>query len=193
MVQIPLLMKKRMIYRIIFVTCFSVWMAGGQLAAQQLNGQPATAREQQQATTIIMLRHAEKVADGSKDPHLTEEGQQRAKAYARIFGLLKPDAIYSSNYHRTISTAKPLAEKHEMDIQIYDPREQPSFLDKLLRDHPGGTVVVVGHSNSLPAAANYLLKQHVLEELPETEYSKVFVLSVMPDGSAKLLPLLLEL
>lgn len=176
------------------IAFIGLFLTVGQLAAQQTKGQPAIARQQQQPiTTIILVRHAEKMDDGSKDPHLTAQGHKRARAFARMFSLFTPDAIYSSNYHRTISTAKPLAEQYGMGIQTYDPREQPPFLDQLLRDYQGGTVVVVGHSNSLPAAVNYLLKQDLMEGLPETEYSKVFIVSVMPDGNAKLLPLLLEL
>lgn len=167
--------------RIALFACICLFVALDQLAAQQ------------QPTTIILMRHAEKMDDGSKDPALTEQGQQRAMAFAGLLSLLAPDAIYSSNYRRTMATAQPLAEQKGLAIQTYDPKDQHGFLDKVIQDHQGGTVVVVGHSNSIPFAVNYLLKQDLLEALPETEYEKVFIVSVLPDGTSKLLPLLLEL
>lgn len=174
--------------QIAFLACISLFVfCSVQVAAQQQDHQ------QSQPTTLILMRHAEKEADGSKDPPLSEQGHQRAMAFARMLSLIMPDAIYSSNYQRTISTAKPLAEQKGLAIQTYDPADQHGFLDKVIQDHPGGTVVIVGHSNTIPFAVNYLLKQDLLEELPETEYEKVFVVNVLPDGGAKLLPLLLEL
>lgn len=173
--------------RIALLACSLMIVFSGHVWAQQ------QANQQNQPTTIILMRHAEKVADGSKDPQLSEEGHERARAFARMFSLLRPDAIYSSNYQRTISTAKPLAEQKDLSIQIYEPAEQNAFLDKVVQDHQGGTVVIIGHSNSIPLAVNYLLKQDFLEELPETEYEKVFIVNLLPDGKSKLLPLLLEL
>lgn len=131
--------------------------------------------------------------DGTKDPQLSEQGHRRAKAFAHMFSLLTPEAIYSSNYHRTLSTAKPMAEQKGLSVQVYDPRGQPAFLDKIIKDHRAGTVVIVGHSNTVPFAVNYLLGKKVVEEMSETEYNKVFVVNVQHDGTASLLPLLLDL
>lgn len=164
----------------------------GRLYAQEKSGE-ATASQDQSLTTIVLVRHAEKMADGSKDPQLSEQGHRRAKAFARMFSLLAPEAIYSSNYQRTISTAKPLAEQKGLSVQVYDPRQQPAFLEKVLKDHRGGTVVIIGHSNTVPFAVNHLLGKKVIEEMSETEYDKVFVVNVLPDGTASVLPLLLDL
>lgn len=172
--------------KIALLACSLMFIFSGHMWAQQ------QAPQQNQPTTIILMRHAEKVADGSKDPQLTEEGHERARAFARMFSLLEPDAIYSSNYQRTISTAKPLAEQKGLSIQTYEPADQKAFLDKVIQDHQGGTVVIIGHSNSTPLAVNYLLKKDLLEKLPATEYRKVFIVNVLPDGESKLLPLLLE-
>ena len=52
------------------------------------------------STTIIVIRHAEQVQDGSKDPPLTPAGKARAELLARLFGDARLpghiDAIYVS-------------------------------------------------------------------------------------------------
>jgi 2,3-bisphosphoglycerate-dependent phosphoglycerate mutase len=158
----------------------------------QASTQPIRAL-QQNPTTVILIRHAEKEKNGSKDPQLTEKGRQRAKAFAAMFGLITADAIYSSNYNRTIATARPFAEQQGLEIQIYDPKAQQDFLDKALREHAGGNIVVVGHSNTVPDAVNYLLKQELVKEMSEEEYNKVFIVSILADGTASYIPLVLDI
>lgn len=147
----------------------------------------------QKPTTVILLRHAEKENNGSNDPQLTEKGRKRARAFATMFSQITADAIYSSNYNRTIATARPFAEQQGLEIQTYDPQAQQDFLDKILQEHAGGNIVVVGHSNTVPDAVNYLLKQELVKEMSEGEYDKVFIVSILEDGTASYIPLVLDL
>lgn len=144
-------------------------------------------------TTIILVRHAEKVADGSQDPPLSEKGQARAENIASLLSNARVDAIFSSDYQRTRSTALPLAEQKGLEVQLYDPRLQDGLVGKLLTEYQGKTVVVVGHSNTVPFAVNALLRENSLQPLDETEYEQVFVVTLAEDGSRKLLPLRLKL
>ena len=57
--------------------------------------------------TLYLVRHAEKQADGSRDPNLTEAGEQRAKFLAAWLKNKQIGDIYSSGYQRTIGTARP--------------------------------------------------------------------------------------
>ena len=51
--------------------------------------------------TIYLLRHAEKADDGSHDPVLTVQGQQRAKNIADMLSHANIQQIYATDYQRT--------------------------------------------------------------------------------------------
>jgi len=55
-------------------------------------------------TTFYLIRHAEKDRSDSKnsDPVLTEKGLKRAENWAKALKDIDFDAIYSTNYKRTI-------------------------------------------------------------------------------------------
>src|SRR3989454_12655624 len=63
-------------------------------------------------TTVILIRHAEKVIDpNNNDPDLSPAGQTRAQELVRMFGDAGINAIYATQYKRTQQTVKPLADK----------------------------------------------------------------------------------
>ena len=57
------------------------------------------AAQQNPITTVFLVRHAEKVADGSSDPALTKEGTARAEELAYLLKHVKLDAVYSWHIH----------------------------------------------------------------------------------------------
>lgn len=148
---------------------------------------------QEEPTTFILVRHAEKAADGSRNPALTAMGHQRALALARLFSQRPVNAVYSSNYSRTLETARPLATQNKLEIQLYEPHKKQPLLESLKKEFPGKTVAIIGHSNTIPAAVNHLLGEERLQELGESEYDKVFVVTVNPQGEGHLLSLQLDL
>src|SRR4051812_13231461 len=94
-----------------------------------------------QATTFILVRHAEKVADGSKDPELSEAGKARALALARLLKENKIDAIYSTSYKRTQGTVAPLAMSKALTVLPYDAMKGEA-IDQIASKFPGGTIVI---------------------------------------------------
>ena len=65
---------------------------------------------QRPVTTIILVRHAEKIIDPSNnDVDLSPAGQARAHEIVRRFGDAGVNAIYATQYKRTQQTVKPLA------------------------------------------------------------------------------------
>ena len=60
--------------------------------------------------TLYLVRHAEKQAD-SKNPPLTQCGEERAKQLASLLSKAQIKSVYSTNYQRTMSTATPLSKK----------------------------------------------------------------------------------
>lgn len=172
--------------KFLFITCLSLLLLLG-------GCQSSSAQQEEGVTTFILVRHAEKAADGSQDPPLTVAGRQRAQALATLFGDTPIDAVFSSNYSRTMETARPLAVKNKQEIHLYEAHQEKPLLERLKQEYKGKTVLIVGHSNTIPFAVNELLGENRLQELSETEYNKVFVVSQPHEGRASLLPLVLEL
>ena len=92
--------------------------------------------------TLYLVRHAEKQDDGSRDPFLTEAGQERAKRLAAWLKAKGIDDIWSSGYRRTINTAQPLATELGRLVNIYDPGNQPLLVEKLLRRKDNALIVL---------------------------------------------------
>jgi len=78
-----------------------------------VGGQPAavSAQDDFKATTVFLVRHAEKADAPREDPPLLETGTARAQLLARILGKSGIKAIYTSQYLRTKATAEPLAKQ----------------------------------------------------------------------------------
>src|SRR6218665_1528661 len=94
-----------------------------------------------QATTFILVRHAEKVSDGSKDPELSEAGKTRAQTLSKLLKDQKIDAIYATGYKRTQGTVAPLATSKALTVTTYDPMKG-NVIDEMAAKYPGGTIVV---------------------------------------------------
>lgn len=140
-------------------------------------------------TTIILVRHAEKV-DNSSDPDLSEDGYERAAKLAEILQHVKFDAVYSTDFIRTRETAKPVAEANNLSIIPYDPGNSASEARKWLSNHSGETILVSGHSNSTPAFANEILgRQHFESGFDESDYGNLLMISISDNGERKLLHL----
>ncbi|RLA02671.1 MAG: histidine phosphatase family protein [Gammaproteobacteria bacterium] len=127
------------------------------------------------AQDIFLVRHAEKVADGSKDPELTNIGKHRAERLAQILKAKNITKIFSSNYKRTMETARPLAELLGLDIQPYDPRDLQQFALKLKAE--SANMLVVGHSNTTPALVQFLGGDSH-GPMDESEYDRLYHLQV---------------
>ncbi len=144
------------------------------------------AGEQSPMTTIFLVRHAEKLSDGSADPALTPAGASRADELAYILKHIKLDAIYSTPYIRTKQTVLPTAREKGLEVRLYKPGEE-GFLDKVLRTHSGGTVLIVGHSNTIPGLANELAGQSDYSDLDDAAYDNLFIACVPEEGKAVIL------
>jgi len=103
-------------------------------------------------TTVVLVRHAEKTDDG-RDPLLSPEGKQRAVLLARVLGEQRVAAIFATPFHRTRDTAAPIAELAGLEVIEIEPNESHAadLAARIAKQHMGETVVVVGHSNTVPA------------------------------------------
>lgn len=132
--------------------------------------------------TIYVVRHAERSLDPPDDPHLTEAGYRRAQLLVDQVESREVSAILSTDTRRTRETAAPLAEAAGLPVHVYDPRD-PASLDRLLADPAsyGRVVLVVGHSNTVPAIVERLTGTAV-EPIDEDEYDRLYRLDRDENG-----------
>ena len=136
--------------------------------------------------TIILVRHAEKAADGTRDPRLSAEGQGRAIELARVLGDVRVTHLFASEYQRTQLTLAPLAERTGLSVQERSARAPEAFIDELRALPDGAVVIVAGHSNTVPDLVKRLggapsgLEEHAKYGwlLPEDEYGRLFVVTM---------------
>src|SRR5690606_14188174 len=105
-----------------------------------------------ETTTIVLVRHAEKaaVADTEKDPPLSEAGVRRAQALAEVLRDVPVSAVFATPFRRTVDTLAPLCEAKRLAPVVLPPRDASGLVDAILSKHRGQTVVVCGHSNTIP-------------------------------------------
>lgn len=125
---------------------------------------------------IVLVRHAEKV-DASADPGLSDAGKARAQLLIKKAGKYRPKEIYSTDFKRTRDTVKPIADKRNIQIQVYDPRDQKALAAKILAS-PNKRILVSGHSNTVPALANLLGRKELFKNLDDAEYGAIWVIRI---------------
>ncbi len=137
-----------------------------------------TSDKKQKVTTYYLIRHAEKDESDktNKDPHLTEEGKKRAENWTEVFGNVKFDMVYSTNYNRTKETAEPTAKANKLDITFYDPRNLK--LEEFIKETEGKTVLVVGHSNTTPILTNALLNEKKYNQIDESNNANLYIVTI---------------
>ena len=135
------------------------------------------------ATTFILVRHAETTGSGS-NPNLSADGQTRADRLSQILEKVNLNAVYSTNFNRTRQTAQPAATSKGLTITTYDPFAPGVLVDQVLASFPGGTVLVVGHSNTIPDILNEMVGSNLYPDIGENEYDNFFVVHVSLDGTA---------
>lgn len=140
---------------------------------------------------VILVRHAELQSApmaGPKQVPLSEDGSARAK---RLAGLLKDsgiDAIYVTDFVRTNKTAEPLSREIHKTLTVLpkgDPRE---LVERLRKNHRGQTVLLVGHTDTLPGLLKALGYPADIEIEPQ-DYGNIFIVIPRPEGAPTFLRL----
>ena len=128
--------------------------------------------------TIYLVRHAEKQSD-SNDPPLTECGVERSESLSTLFDAVPFDAVYSTDYKRTQSTALPTAMDQGLMIQSYEPDALGKIAEELIRN--GQDALVVGHSNTTAVLAGLLVGEE-MGAFDESIYNRVYQVVVSKDN-----------
>lgn len=153
----------------------------------------AAAHAQDSPTVVIVIRHAEKAAEGGDDPGLSEAGQKRAQELVELAEEAGVAAAYTTQYKRSQDTAKPLAARLSIPVTPVEINREnagayPATLAKnVLAKHAGQVVLVIGHSNTVPALVEAFGGKRPAAIDDATEFDRVFVLVVPKSGGVKLI------
>lgn len=142
---------------------------------------PARAQE-----AIYLVRHAER-ADQSADPPLSTDGVGRSY---RLRDMLKDAGItriFTSELRRTIETAAPLAAAIHVSPQRV-PADGDALAAKIAASNARDRILVVGHSNTLPALLSALHVEPPVT-IADDAYDNLFIVVFPRDGRPVLLRL----
>ena len=144
-----------------------------------------------QPSTVILVRHAEKADKPADDPPLTNDGQARAKDLAKSLADARVSMIIATQFQRTQATAKPLADAARQTTVVVpataDPKGHAAAVAEKVKSAPaGGTVVIIGHSNTIPLIIS-ALGGPTMPDLCDAEYANLFVLEMSASGAPKLI------
>ena len=163
------------------------------LLATVLCGVGCPPRAAPQTTAVFLVRHAEK-ATGVEDPSLTSEGRVRAQALAHVLADAGIETIYSTEFSRTRETAEAVSKATGLEVRIFPvgDRSVDAFIEDMATDildrQTGRTVLVVGHSNTVPALMRALGATKATD-LTEKDYDDLFLVELEDSGSVRLLQL----
>src|SRR5262245_55830637 len=146
---------------------------------------PAVASAQE---LVIVVRHAERADGGAgasmagapADPLLSAAGEARA---AKLAGMLEESgitAIVVTEFRRTQDTAKPIAAKLALTPEIVKAADTQDLLARLKTKHANDVVLVVGHSNTIPAIVKGLTGHDIT--VADSQYNDIFF--VVPASGA---------
>jgi len=157
--------------------------------------QPVMAQDEFKPITVYLIRHAEREDEPKQDPPLRKEGVARSQALARLLSNAGIKAIFTSQYTRTKQTAEPLATKLGLTVTPFTLKPNPSnprqiaeestaeVTNKIL-EHAGQSVLVIGHSNSIPDVIK-MLGGDVVPTIDEKKFDDLFIVTVYAKGKAK--------
>lgn len=125
-------------------------------------------------STVVLVRHAERGAGA--DPALTAAGQTRATLLAAMLQDANLGAVYVTDTLRSRQTGTPAAQGAGLQPTLYDANDAAALAATIRASHPGRTVLVVAHSNTVDDIAAALGAGGVAE-LTDTQFDRMFVLS----------------
>lgn len=139
-------------------------------------------------TVVVLVAPAEKAVGTIDDPPLSPDGEQRAQRLAQMFGESRGalSALYVSQSRGAQQTAAPLADRlglHPVAVPANDPG---AAANRVLREHDGGTAMLVGTSASVPELLRQLAGREVTVG-KDDDYDTVFIVSVPTFGDANVL------
>lgn len=130
------------------------------------------------ATTVIVVRHAERGTAPLGDPELSEAGMSRAQELLHIVEKSGVAAVYSTAFNRTRQTIAPVARQFGLTPVLY--AEPDELKAHILQHYEGKTVLVTGHSNTVGPIVQTLAPGTVVEPIADGEYDNLYIVVLLP-------------
>ncbi|WP_454831604.1 phosphoglycerate mutase family protein [Pseudoxanthomonas wuyuanensis] len=138
------------------------------------------------ALTFVVVRHGEKSSDDAEDPNLSPDGRTRAAELAGLLADAPVVAVYATEYRRTQQTAEPAAAAHGLAVLRYFSKGPADEAAAQWRQrYTQGTVLIVGHSNTVPALVAALCGCEV-PAMSEDEYDRLSTIGFDATGKPTL-------
>lgn len=128
---------------------------------------------------VFLVRHAEQVHD-VEDPPLTDEGLNRAKAWAGIFRDAGIDVIYTSKKVRTRQTGTAIADELNVPLKMMSRRDITGLVDRVRVEHGDDVVLIVSHSKTIPRLVEAFAPSVEGPKIEKDDYGNLFV--IVPRG-----------
>lgn len=130
------------------------------------------------ATTIYIVRHAEKEGT-SGDVPLSAAGVKRAECLASMLSDAGIEAVFTTEFRRTRTTAEPLAKKLNITADTVPGAETAKLVDAL-KKLDGKNALVVGHSNTVPKIVDSLSGGALpAKAMADDEYDRLYVVTLL--------------
>lgn len=129
-----------------------------------------------QPSLVILVRHGEKQPVPVDDPSLSDAGVARARALDAALAHAVPGTIVVSTRKRTVETAAVVQQRTGVapTVIALDAQHVKHVAAAVMQ--ATGVVLVVGHSNTIPAIVNALAGT-TLPDLCDAQYATMFLVT----------------
>src|SRR5438034_2551190 len=124
---------------------------------------------------VVIVRHAEKAANGGSDPDLSSAGRARADELARILKDSGITSIFTSEFKRTQETAAPTATSIGLTATVIPAKDTAALVAKL--HQLNGNALVVGHGDTIPNIIKSLGINSPIN-IPDEDYSELLIVTL---------------
>lgn len=135
-------------------------------------------------TTVVLVRHAEKLSDADPDSPLSAAGHARARALVPQLAAFRPDVLVVSQRRRTGETLAPLAAELRLRPLVRDNGKVPELAREILGSFRGRTVVIAWHHGPHEPLARALGVAGELPAWTASTYDRIWIVRVDAAGRA---------
>lgn len=141
------------------------------------------------ATTVLLIRHAEKGTTPPQDPPLNPSGQARANELLHVAQKAGVKAIYATNALRSRQTVQPLSTQLNVPITTYPAVDFQGLKGMIMSAHTGDVVLVAGHSDTMESIIQALGGTGQSCSLQGDEFDNLCVVTIYGSGKVNVINL----